>query len=65
LVPTYAVIEAPSDLGLRATGVEALPHALLGAGLAERLGAGLAGRLATPPFNPKIDPGQGLLNPYG
>lgn len=33
-VPSYAIIEAPSHLGLRASGVEALPEALLAAGLA-------------------------------
>jgi arginase len=64
-VPTYVVVEAPSHLGLRAPGVEALPDALLGAGLAERLGARRAGRLAVPPFKPEIDPETGLLNPRG
>jgi arginase len=38
-----AVIEAPSILGLRPTGVERLPEALLRAGLIERLGARHAG----------------------
>jgi arginase len=60
-----AVVQAPSHLGLRAEGVEALPDALLGAGLAERLGASLGPRLAAPSFDPEIDPGTGLLNPYG
>jgi arginase len=34
----FAVIEAPSILGLRPTGVETLPEALIQAGLLARLG---------------------------
>jgi hypothetical protein len=34
-----AVIDAPSILGLRPSGVERLPEALRGAGLVEKLGA--------------------------
>jgi arginase len=64
-VPPYAIIQAPSHLGLRASGVEGLPAALLGAGLAERLGARRAGRLPTPAFDPRIDPETGMLNPHG
>jgi arginase len=64
-VPTFAIIEAPSHLGLRAEGVEALPEALLAAGLAERLGARRGDRLATPSFDPEIDPETGLLNTRG
>jgi arginase len=50
---------------LRAEGVETLPDALLAAGLAERLRARRAGRLATPTYDPRIDPETGLLNPGG
>jgi arginase len=64
-VPARAIVEAPSHLGLRAAGVEALPEALLAAGLAERLGARPATRLAVPAFDPRIDAGTGLLNPQG
>ena len=64
-VPVYQIVEAPSHLGLRAPGVEALPGALLDAGLAERLGARPTERLAAPAFDPEIDPGTGLLNPNG
>jgi arginase len=64
-LPTFAVVQAPSHLGLRAEGVEALPHALLSAGLAERLGASVGPRLVAPPFDPEIDPGTGVLNPHG
>ena len=59
------IVQAPSHLGLRAAGVEALPEALLTAGLAERLGARRGTRLAPPAFDPTIDPGTGLLNPHG
>ena len=60
-----AVVEAPSVLGLRPTGVEDLPAALLGAGLAEGLGAQHAGRVEPPPYDPERDPATGLLNPGG
>jgi arginase len=65
LVRSYVIVEAPSHLGLRAAGVEALPEALLGAGLAERLGARAGNRVAAPAFNPAIDRDTGLLNSYG
>jgi arginase len=64
-VPTYTIVEAPSHLGLRAEGVEALPEALLAAGLAERLGARCGDRLSAPGFDPRIDPETGMLNPGG
>jgi arginase len=64
-VATYAIVEAPSHLGLRAEGVEALPEALLAAGLAERLGARRAGGPAAPAYDPQIDPETGILNPGG
>jgi arginase len=41
----YSIIDAPSILGLRPTGVESLPEALKAAGLLEELNAGYAGRL--------------------
>ena len=44
-VSSVAVIEAPSILGLRPTGVETLPEALIRAGLIERLRARHAGRV--------------------
>jgi arginase len=61
----YAIVEAPSHLGLRAAGVEQLPGALLRAGLANRLNARLAARLPVPRFDPRIDPGTRMLNPTG
>ncbi|MFJ4682143.1 arginase family protein [Streptomyces sp. NPDC091377] len=60
-----AIIEAPSVLGLRPTGVEELPGALLGAGLAEGVGAQRAGRVEPPPYEPERDPATGVLNPAG
>ncbi|MFC9126335.1 arginase family protein [Streptomyces sp. NPDC057099] len=60
-----AIIEAPSVLGLRPTGVEGLPEALLGAGLAEGLGAVRAGRVEPPAYDPERDPDTGVLNPGG
>jgi arginase len=62
-MPAYAIVEAPSILGLRPTGVEDLPDALLEAGLAERLGARRAGRVDPPAYDPKRDPDTRLLNP--
>lgn len=47
----HSIIEAPSNLGLKPTGVETLPDALLRHGLAERLNARRAGRLETPPYS--------------
>jgi hypothetical protein len=41
----YSIIDAPSILGLRPTGVESLPEALKSAGLLEELNAEYAGRL--------------------
>jgi arginase len=64
-VAGYAVIEAPSALGLFPGGVEQLPRALLDAGLADAVGARHAGRVTPPPYNPKRDPATGLLNPKG
>jgi arginase len=64
-MPTYAIVEAPSHLGLRAAGVEALPGALLAAGLAERLDGRPAARLPAPRYDPRIDPETRMLNPTG
>jgi arginase len=61
----YAIIEAPSVLGLRPTGVEDLPGALLGAGLATRLRARRARRVEPPPYDDRRDPATLMLNPRG
>lgn len=62
---SYAIIEAPSVLGLFPKGVETLPEALLAAGLAERIGASHARRVEPPPYHPTRDETTGLLNPHG
>ncbi len=61
----YAVIEAPSALGLFPRGVQLLPGALLDAGLAEAVGARHAGQVSPPPYDPERDAETGLLNPTG
>jgi arginase len=58
----YAILEAPSTLGLTTDGVERLPDQLLDFGLAERIHARRAGRLAVPRKNPTPDPETGTLN---
>jgi arginase len=60
----YAVIEAPSVLGLKPTGVDKLPDRLLEAGLAERLQARRAGRVDTPPYRFERDPETLTLNAH-
>jgi arginase len=62
---SFAIIEAPSVLGLFPKGVETLPDALLAVGLAERLGARRAGRVEPLPYEPERDPVTLLLNPRG
>jgi arginase len=61
----FAIIEAPSVLGLFPRGVERLPDALLAAGIAERLQARRAGRVEPPPYDERRDPETMLLNPQG
>ena len=61
----YAVVEAPSVLGLFPRGVERLPDALIEAGLADALDARRAGRVEPPPYDERRDPATGLLNPTG
>ena len=59
----YSVIEAPSILGLRPTGVELLPKALRAAGLLERLNAQYGGIVApSSPYNHSRDEETKLLN---
>ncbi|MGI9011858.1 MAG: arginase family protein [Nitrososphaeraceae archaeon] len=63
-MPTpFTIIDAPSILGLRPTGVEYLPEALKAAGLMERLNADYAGRVSPLPYNSERDKVTLLLNP--
>nr|WP_245303733.1 hypothetical protein [Pseudorhodoplanes sinuspersici] len=62
LTRPYAIIEAPSTLGLAADGVEGLPDRLLALGLAEHILARRAGRLAVPPKDRTPDPETCTLN---
>jgi len=63
LPPPFTIIDAPSILGLRPTGVEYLPEALKAAGLMERLNADYAGRVSPLPYNSERDKVTLLLNP--
>lgn len=65
-VKACSVIDAPSDLGLRRTGVDGLPDALRAAGLLEGLpDVRHAGCLTVPPYVPLRDASTGVLNPDG
>jgi arginase len=62
----YAIIEAPSILGLKPTGVDRLPTVLLEHGLADELRARRAGRVApTAAYDPERDPATLTLNARG
>jgi arginase len=63
LPPPFTIIDAPSILGLRPTGVEYLPEALKAAGLMDRLNADYAGRVSPLPYNSERDKVTLLLNP--
>lgn len=65
-VKACSIIDAPSDLGLRRTGVDGLPDALRAAGLLEGLpDVRYAGRLPVPPYIPLRDVSTGVLNTNG
>lgn len=63
-----AVIEAPTNLGLRppapgrVPGVEAMPERLRELGLARRLGVEAGVRVEPPPYRPERDPATGIRN---
>jgi arginase len=59
------VIEAPSILGLKPTGVQLLPDSLISANLLGQLCAEYVGRIEAPPYDPKRDKVTYLLNPQG
>ena len=61
----FAIIDAPSILGLRPTGVQRLPGALKAAGLQTSLKAENGGLVPPPRYDPQRDPETLLLNPEG
>ena len=61
----FAIIEAPSPLGLWPSGVERAPEVLLQLGLARALGARRAGRVEPPDYDPVRDADTKMLNPQG
>jgi arginase len=64
-MPQFAVIEAPSPLGLWPSGVERTPDVLLQMGLARALPARRGPRVEPPDYDPMRDPGTAMLNPRG
>src|SRR3989337_2928037 len=64
-MPQYAVIEAPSPLGLWPSGVERTPEVLLQMGLARALNARRDRRIEPPEYDPVRDPATNMLNPHG
>jgi arginase len=61
----FAILEAPSILGLTPSGVEGLPDAMLAAGLASRIKARHAGRVEpATPYSGDIDTETRMLNPH-
>lgn len=63
-MPQFTVIDAPSILGLKPTGVEILPEALKNAGLIRGLQAEYAGRVEAPPYKSERDKSTLVLNPH-
>src|SRR4029077_14778008 len=59
------IIEVPSPLGLRPSGVERAPEALRAAGLHALLGCDDAVHVPVPPYNDRRDRATGVLNPDG
>jgi arginase len=64
-MPRYAIIEAPSVLGLWPSGLQDAPTVLLEMGLGVGLGIAETLRLESPPYDPRRDPETHMLNPQG
>jgi arginase len=64
-MPRFAVIEAPSPLGLWPSGVERSPDVLLHMGLARALHARRDHRVEPPDYDPERDAATAMLNPQG
>jgi arginase len=58
----FTIIDAPSNLGLRPTGVERLPKALKSAGLMSKLSAEYGGQISPLPYSSERDKSTLLLN---
>lgn len=61
----FAIIEAPSPLGLWPSGVERTPEVLLQMGLARALSARRDQRIEPPEYDPVRDTATSMLNPGG
>ncbi len=61
----YAIIQAPSPLGLWPSGVQEAPRVLLEMGLGIGLGVTETTLVVPPPYDPRRDPETRLLNPEG
>jgi arginase len=59
----FSILDAPSILGLKPSGVENLPQALKKAGLIQGLQAEYAGQIKATEYNPVRDDATLLLNP--
>ncbi len=55
-MPRYAIIEAPSVLGLWPSGLQDAPRVLLEMGLGVGLGIEKTVRVDPPPYDPRRDP---------
>ena len=64
-MPRFAIIEAPSPLGLWPSGVERTPEVLLQIGLARALGARRDQRVEPPDYDPVRENTTAMLNPRG
>ena len=64
-VANLQIIEVPSPLGLRPSGLEHAPDALRSAGLHERLGCPNVVRIEVPSYSDVGDPATEILNPAG
>lgn len=58
----YAIIQAPSILGLKPTGVDQLPERFLQLKFAERIDGRCADKVVTPPYSAERDPETLTLN---
>jgi len=64
-MPQFAIVEAPSPLGLWPSGIEHTPEVLLQMGLAHALAARRDRRVEPPDYDPMRDPATAMLNPRG